>query len=113
MDIMNNKYIDALVGVIVIIFWFMPLVNVENGTGLGLGSTLSYVIIGAAVLYTIFSWFELHAIRIIAGIVATVGCVMILSQYGEASAWGLFALTCASITAILFAVWDLAQLNRA
>lgn len=109
---MNNKYIDTLVGIIVIAFWFFPLVNLENGTGMGLGSTVSYVIITTAVAYTIFSWFELHALRIIAAVAATVGCVMILSQYGEASAWGLFALTCASITAILFAVWDLAQLNK-
>lgn len=109
---MNNKYVDALVGIIAIIFWFFPLVNIENGTGLGLDSTVSYVIMGALVLYTVFSLFELHAIRILAGVAATVGCVMILKQYGAASAWGLFALTCASINAILFAVWDLAQLNR-
>ena len=106
---MDHKTKGMLLGVAGMVLWFMPLVR--SGffgfylSGQHIGS-IAHLLFASSIAYAASSWFEQHQLRIIAGSVAAVICLLILLEAGSHAVWGLYALTAVSAVAVVSALID-------
>jgi hypothetical protein len=108
---MNKKLISTLLGVVGLLLWFMPLVNVEFmgqeafQTGQHIGG-IAYLLLLTSLSYATLSWLEQHVPRIIASGVGIAICVLFMVQAGSATAWGLAGLAGVNLVSLALAILD-------
>ncbi|GFO66153.1 hypothetical protein M1B72_01065 [Geomonas paludis] len=94
---MDHKTKGVVLGLAGVILWFMPLVNF-GFMGIDIYQTgsqvagISYLLLAASAGYAVLSWFEQHQLRIIAAGIATAIGLLLLVQFGDRAAWGLYLL---------------------
>jgi len=112
---MNRGILGVIIGVIGIILWFMPLVSWQEEfmgeyvtvyqAGYHIGG-IAYLLLLSMFAYAVFSWFQLHELRMIAGAVALFVCSLFFFQASENAGWALVGLIILSIIGILMAFVD-------
>lgn len=94
---MERKTIGAVLGAVGLFLWFEPFVYVKMmdmdafKSGQHIGG-IAYLLLAASLAYSVFSWKEAHAPRMIAAGLALVICLLFALQAGSNIAWGLIAL---------------------
>ena len=105
---MSGKIIGAVLGVVQLFLWFMPLAYVNDSmfqAGNHIGG-IAYLLLFAALAYSVLSWMDLHIPRIIAASASLAICLLFLVQAGGSAAWGLYCLILTCIVGIVIAVND-------
>lgn len=107
---MRGKAIGVALGIVGMVLWFMPLVKVGfnvYAAGRQIGN-VSYLLVVSSVVYALFSFFQLHKLRVIAATVSTAISLLLLSEAWTYAAWGLYGLNFVSVAGWLAAVsdWD-------
>ncbi|MBJ6751859.1 hypothetical protein [Geomonas anaerohicana] len=107
---MRGKAIGVALGVVGIVLWFMPLVKVGFNVyfaGRQIGN-VSYLLVVCSLAYALFSFFDLHKLRVIAATISTAIGLLLLSEAWSYAAWGLYGLNIVSVASWLAAVsdWD-------
>jgi uncharacterized membrane protein len=107
--------IGVAIGVAGIFLWFMPLASWTTNfmgsninifqTGYHIGG-IAYLLLFSMLAYSVLSWFKLHSLRIIAGALSLLICLMFLLQIGSNVGWGLIGLILVSILGIVFGIMD-------
>lgn len=108
---MNDKILGTILGVLGVLLWFMPLIQVnfmeidvyQAGNHIG---GIAYLLLLSSSAYTVLSWIEQHIPRIIAASLALAICLLFLVQAGASVAWGLIALIIVSSGSIVLAIRD-------
>jgi len=112
---MNRKILGVIIGVIGIILWFMPLVSWQQEfmgnyvnlyqAGYHIGG-IAYLLLLAMFAYAVFSWLQLHELRMIAGAVALLICLLFFFQVLKNAGWALIGLIILSIIGVVIALSD-------
>jgi len=108
---MDKRIIGVTIGVAGIFLWFMPLASwTEDSTnffqaGYHIGG-IAYLLLFSMFAYSVFSWFKLHSLRIVAGALSLLICLMFLVQIGSNTGWGLIGLILVSILGIVLGIMD-------
>jgi len=107
--------IGVAIGVAGIFLWFMPLASwTENFMGNNINvfqagyhiGGIAYLLLFSMFAYSVFSWFKLHSLRIVAGALSLLICLMFLVQIGSNTGWGLIGLILVSILGIVLGIID-------
>ena len=112
---MDRKVLGVIIGVAGIFLWFMPFVSWEEEffgvtwqlyqTGYHIGG-IAYLLLFSMFAYSVLSWFRLHPLRIIAGALSLLICLILFVQDPSYVAWGLMGLIMASIVGIVIDLID-------
>ncbi|QXE90200.1 hypothetical protein [Geomonas subterranea] len=110
---MKTKMIGVALGVAGVVLWFMPMAKVGINVyvaGREVGN-ISYILVVCSLAYAIFSFFELHKLRVIAATVSTAISLLFLTEAWSNAAWGLYGLGIVSIASWIAAAtcWDAAK----
>lgn len=112
---MDKRVIGVVIGVAGIFLWFMPFVSWTQEfmgitqrfyqAGYHIGG-IAYLLLFSMFAYSVFSWFKIHPLRIISGVLSLLICLMFFVKAGSNVGWGLIVLTLASAIGIILAVID-------
>jgi uncharacterized membrane protein len=108
---MDKRIIGVAIGVAGIFLWFMPLASWTEDSmnffqaGYHIGG-IAYLLLFSMFAYSVFSWFKLYPLRIIAGALSLLICLMFLVQIGSNIGWGLIGLILVSILGIVLGIMD-------
>ena len=107
---MNGKIIGAVLGVVQLFLWFMPLINLNEDSSMQQAGNhiggIAYLMLFAAFAYSVLSWMELHIPRVIAASVVLAISLLFLVEMGGSTAWGIYFLILTSVVGIVIAVKD-------
>jgi len=112
---MDKRIIGVTIGVAGIFLWFMPLASwTENFMGNTINvfqagyhiGGIAYLLLLSMLAYSVLSWFKLHSLRIVAGALSLLICLMFLVQIGSNTGWGLIGLILVSILGIVLGIMD-------
>jgi len=112
---MDKRIIGVTIGVAGIFLWFMPLASwTENFMGSNINvfqagyhiGGIAYLLLLSMLAYSVLSWFKLHSLRIVAGALSLLICLMFLVQIGSNTGWGLIGLILVSILGIVLGIMD-------
>ena len=125
---MDKRILGVTLGVAGIFLWFMPFFSWKVEF-MGVSSTsflsghisgqhiggISYLLLFSMFTYSAFSWLKLHQLRIIAGALFLLICILFLAQIGLNIEWeliglniewGLIGLTIISSLSLILAIKD-------
>ncbi|MDI6714671.1 MAG: hypothetical protein QMD43_06570 [Thermodesulfovibrio sp.] len=86
---MDKRMLGVMLGVAGIFLWFMPLVSwteefmgvsrtlIQTGQHLG---GITYLLLFSMFAYCVLSWLKIHQLRIIAGVISLLICLIFFAQ---------------------------------
>jgi len=118
---MDKRMIGVTIGVAGMFLWFMPFASWTEKfmseptrlfqTGQHIGG-IAYLLLFSMFTYSVFSWLKLHPLRILAGALSLLICLIFFVQIGSKIGWGLIALILVSILGTFLAIIDNRKENR-